>query len=208
MKAQANSFSTSPHLDGQESPLGPSSTHEDISSPSEAGKKEDSSIFGGFRWEGESKLLWALLAFLLLVPSCWTSPSYSCSNQDFMGGYHACFMSSTGSLKCWGYNTYGSLGYGDTANRGDNPGEMGDALAIVDVGTGRTVVRGAGQWYSECVILDNTDLKCWGYNAQGQLGYGHTSNLGDGAGEMGDSLLAVDLGTNRYALLVFSSCKS
>jgi alpha-tubulin suppressor-like RCC1 family protein len=133
-----------------------------------------------------------------------TSTLYSCSNQDLMGGHHTCFMSSTGSLKCWGYNSYGSLGYGDTTNRGYTGGQMGDALAIVDVGTGRTVVRGAGTWHSECVILDNTDLKCWGYNPYGNLGYGHTSNLGDGSGEMGDSLLAVDLGTNRYALLVFA----
>ena len=31
---------------------------------------------------------------------------------------------------------YGSLGYGDTANRGDNANEMGDYLDLVDLGTG------------------------------------------------------------------------
>ena len=38
-------------------------------------------------------------------------------------------------MKCWGYNVYGQLGLGDTANRGDDPGEMGDSLpAVVNKG--------------------------------------------------------------------------
>ena len=44
-------------------------------------------------------------------------------------------------------------------------------------------------------------VKCWGYNAKGQLGLGltWTNNRGDGAGEMGDSLEAVELGAGRTA---------
>ena len=45
-----------------------------------------------------------------------------------------------------------------------------------------------------CVLLDNTSLKCWGYNVSGQLGLGDTANRGDGPNEMGDFLPAVDLG--------------
>jgi hypothetical protein len=36
-------------------------------------------------------------------------------------------------LKCWGNNTNGQLGLGDTAARGDNPNEMGDNLPAVDL---------------------------------------------------------------------------
>ena len=36
-------------------------------------------------------------------------------------------------------------------------------------------------------------MKCWGYNGQGQCGYGDTINRGMAAGDMGDNLPIVDL---------------
>eukprot|EP00961_Rhodomonas_salina_P016503 222204-Rhodomonas_salina.1 len=37
------------------------------------------------------------------------------------------------TLKCWGLNSDGRLGLGDTGVRGDSPGTMGDALGSVDI---------------------------------------------------------------------------
>ena len=37
------------------------------------------------------------------------------------------------AAKCWGWNKYGQLGYGDTANRGDAPSEMGDYLPFLNI---------------------------------------------------------------------------
>jgi alpha-tubulin suppressor-like RCC1 family protein len=115
------------------------------------------------------------------------------------GHSHSCAVLDNGTVKCWGRNLEGRLGYGDTDSRGDNGGEMGDALPAVELGTGRTVKSIAlGQSYT-CAVLDNGSVKCWGQNLRGQLGYGDTENRGDSGGEMGDALPAVELGTGRTA---------
>jgi alpha-tubulin suppressor-like RCC1 family protein len=43
-------------------------------------------------------------------------------------GYRNCVLFGTGEVKCWGYNYYGQLGIGSTANQGDGAGEMEDIV--------------------------------------------------------------------------------
>src|SRR5690606_33412298 len=93
----------------------------------------------------------------------------------------------------------GKLGLGDTANRGDGPGEMGDALPAVQVGTGHTATQITVGGGHSCARLDDATVKCWGYNFGGRLGLGDGANRGDGPGEMGDALPALQLGTGRTA---------
>ena len=59
---------------------------------------------------------------------------------------------------------------GNTTTLGGNAGEMGDKLEIVNLGVGRTAISLTLGDHHACVILDNEDLKCWGYNTNGQLG--------------------------------------
>ena len=82
------------------------------------------------------------------------------------GSYHSCAILDDGTVKCWGYNPYGQLGYGDTANRDAPP------ATPVDLGTGRTAKAVSCKWYHTCAILDDDSLMCWGYNYHGQLGVG------------------------------------
>ena len=52
-----------------------------------------------------------------------------------LGDRHTCVVLDNDSVKCWGLNDGGILGLGDTVLRGDQPGEMGDSLPAVDLGT-------------------------------------------------------------------------
>ena len=61
-------------------------------------------------------------------------------------------------------NSYGQLGQGNTNNIGDGPNEMGNNLAFIDLGLGRTAKAVATGHYHTCVILDNDSVKCFGYN--------------------------------------------
>ena len=116
---------------------------------------------------------------------------------------HSCAILDNGGLKCWGANTYGQLGLGNTTARGDETGEMGDSLPLVSLGTNRTAKSiGVGSEHT-CALLDNGSVKCWGRNNRGQLGLGDIANRGDAGGEMGDSLPVVNLGTNRSARSIF-----
>lgn len=104
------------------------------------------------------------------------------------------------SVKCWGQNLNGQLGYGDQNDRGDQSGEMGDSLAAVDLGTGVVAVQITAGLFSTCARLSDASVKCWGGNRRGQLGYGDDADRGDEPGEMGDALPSIDLGAGRTAV--------
>eukprot|EP00903_Cladosiphon_okamuranus_P005702 g5662.t1 len=113
------------------------------------------------------------------------------------GGWHTCAIVDDDNLKCWGYNQWGELGLEDQNDRGDEPNEMGNNLPLVDLGDDAKVLSVAcGDWHT-CVLLDDGDVKCFGKNYAGQLGYDDTENRGDDEGEMGDNLDIVDLGGKK-----------
>ena len=118
------------------------------------------------------------------------------------GGFHTCAVLENGTVRCWGGNDAGQLGYGDTDVRGDGADEMGDNLAPVDLGTGRTAIAIVGGGFHTSAVLDTGAVKCWGDNNSGQLGYGDFNDRGDGADEMGDNLAPIGLGTGRTAIAI------
>jgi alpha-tubulin suppressor-like RCC1 family protein len=85
-----------------------------------------------------------------------------------IGGEHICTIFDDSSLQCWGDNSFGQLGDGTTTDR----------LTMTPVGleTGRTAVSVSAGASHTCVTLDDSSLKCWGRNNQGQLGDGSTTN--------------------------------
>ena len=108
------------------------------------------------------------------------------------GGSHTCAILDDDTLKCWGYNGYGNLGYGDTTDR-SSP----EATLVVNLGNGRTAkMVSAGESHT-CAILDDDTLKCWGDNNYGQLGYGDTTRR-----TSPEATLVVNLGSGRTAKMV------
>lgn len=111
-----------------------------------------------------------------------------------IGNRFSCAILSNGKTKCWGNNTSGRLGLGDTAARGKLVADMGAALPYVDLGAGRTAVDLALGSAHVCARLDDGAIKCWGENDYGQLGLGDGRARGGAPTDMGAALPAVDLG--------------
>jgi cysteine-rich repeat protein len=118
------------------------------------------------------------------------------------GYHHTCAVLDDDSLKCWGGNYFGGLGLEDNEHRGDEPGEMGDALPVVALGAGRHATQVALGFERTCARLDDGSVKCWGVNSVGELGIGDADDRGDDPGEMGDALPAANLGSGRQAIRV------
>jgi alpha-tubulin suppressor-like RCC1 family protein len=110
------------------------------------------------------------------------------------GAFHTCALLESGSVTCWGLNDAGQLGIPNLLHRLDTP--PGTAIAL---GAGRTAhAIGAGTSHS-CALLDDFTIKCWGFNAEGELGIGATQNSADS--ELGDHMPSVALGADPAAAL-------
>jgi hypothetical protein len=101
---------------------------------------------------------------------------------------------ANGIVKCWGQNDFGQLGQGDIQARGINLGNRLSQISAIDLGNFNTKSIFAS-YNQTCAVSLLGELKCWGNNSNGQLGQQYQNNIGDSTGEMGRSLLPVDLGT-------------
>lgn len=119
--------------------------------------------------------------------------------QQLACGGALCALGTEGQVKCWGVpGSY--LGLGTMDGVGDDPAEMGDALPAVELGESAIMIDNSAR--GACALLANGALKCWGYNADGQLGMGDTETRGDAPGEMGPALSPVDLGDMQASALI------
>ncbi len=132
------------------------------------------------------------------------------ATQIALGSFHSCALLDNRSVKCWGHNFFGQLGQGHTRTLGDSTTDGVATIPAIDLGSSRTATQIAIGEFHACALLDNGRVKCWGYNAFGQLGLVATDDRGDEANEMGNALPAIDLGTSRTATQIalgsFHSC--
>jgi alpha-tubulin suppressor-like RCC1 family protein len=80
------------------------------------------------------------------------------------GGGTSCAITTTGGLKCWGYNGWGGVGDGTTVTPRLVPVDVsGLSTGVVAVTSGEMFV---------CALTTSDGMKCWGSNPYGQLGNG------------------------------------
>jgi hypothetical protein len=111
------------------------------------------------------------------------------------GSDHTCAILDTGQLRCWGGNSYGQLGQGNTGAIGDNPGE---STVPVDLGPGRTAIAVSAGYGHTCAALDDRTVRCWGKDTGGQLGQGGTQPWGASPGETPGALAPILLGGQLF----------
>ena len=138
--------------------------------------------------------------------ACWQY-NYIPFEVDF-GGFvvevsgELCARLDGGKIRCNGDNAFGQKGYGHTKY-------IDDAIQAGDVPVGGAVKRLVLGGVHTCAILDAGNVRCWGFSGVGQLGYGHTTTLGDQPGEMPTPDVAVGglarelaLGTNHTCAML------
>lgn len=79
-----------------------------------------------------------------------------------------CAILAGGSVACWGANNYGQLGDGTTIDRYRTP--------VMTTGLSGMVSVAIGVGWTTCGARVDGELFCWGYNGNGELGNGTTTN--------------------------------
>ena len=116
------------------------------------------------------------------------------------GLYHTCAVRQGGAAQCWGNNTDGQVGDGDSNTHVAAP------VDVHGLGTGAGVLAVAAGSYHSCALLADTGISCWGLNDHGQGGDGGTgaptalSVPGDVVG-LSEGAVALSAGDNYTCVL-------
>jgi len=86
------------------------------------------------------------------------------------GGEHTCALTSTGEVKCWGYNT----GQDDHQSDGMNDEFSAIPVDVIGLTKGATAISVGGG--HNCALTGQGEVKCWGLNRSGELGDGTTTD--------------------------------
>ncbi|MGI6612082.1 MAG: IPT/TIG domain-containing protein [Candidatus Nanosyncoccaceae bacterium] len=91
--------------------------------------------------------------------------------QVSVGHSHTCALTVTNKAYCWGANWSGQLGNGTTT---DSATPVAVSQGAVPAGTTLTSIS-VGHYHT-CAVGSNGKAYCWGYNGEGRLGDGSTTD--------------------------------
>jgi uncharacterized repeat protein (TIGR01451 family) len=110
------------------------------------------------------------------------------------GDFHTCVIRDDAQLVCWGFGSGGQLGYGGTSDIGDD--ETPGAAGPVNLGPRRVRAVSGGKGHT-CAVLDDGSARCWGFGADGRLGYGGTASITSAV-----AATSINLGNGRTAVAI------
>ncbi|MEA9356073.1 hypothetical protein SHI21_07670 [Bacteriovorax sp. PP10] len=88
-----------------------------------------------------------------------------------MSGNTTCVIASDDKMYCWGYGVYGTLGNGASSNSSSTV-----AVDFTGVLSGKIITQVHMAGLFTCVLADDARVYCWGYDGDGALGNGSTSD--------------------------------
>jgi alpha-tubulin suppressor-like RCC1 family protein len=83
------------------------------------------------------------------------------------GSQSSCIVTTSRTVKCWGYGGYGNLGHGASPTYSSTPVDVSGLTSVAQVAVADNSV---------CALTTNGAVKCWGRNDTGQLGNGAAGN--------------------------------
>jgi hypothetical protein len=116
------------------------------------------------RRSARARLFSSTLVMLLVAPALGRA---AVPAQVSIGFRFACAVATTGGVECWGANELGKLGDGTTDYRLDPVPVVGLSSGVASVDAGE---------YHACAVSTGGGARCWGNNADGQLGDGTTTD--------------------------------
>lgn len=119
-----------------------------------------------------------------------SGPALSLVSDIAIGDDHTCARLATRAMKCWGDNGEGQLGNGEG---GANQSES----TPVDVSGSLQATQMSAAANHTCARILNGTIRCWGRNANGQLGNG-TTTLADTPTTVSGITNATQVSASRY----------
>ena len=107
----------------------------------------------------------ATLAAMLTLPS--RAQAAGAIVQVSTGNDYTCALTSSGGVKCWGFNEHGELGDGTTTDSATPVDVAGLSSGVASISTGPS---------HACALTTGGGVKCWGYSYGGELGDGNDTS--------------------------------